>query len=228
MQAEIQGIESKSTKEDTRLEGIVREIIEEVNNRPSIDEYKLRNGSTLQQEMDRLAFLVGETRGIILKIRGDQVQSLASNTLCLSCGRGDVNFLPPMEMVKGSNGQFYRAGSTNQKEFYDIGTYLFIEQASMFLPKKRLPKSTTPMRIFPSILSCKEMWISLIEKEVGIVQFLIKRNRVFCGKHLEVGNKNDSRKYTSSTKRNNLRTQSGVFLKNRGILHSKVLKATKS
>jgi hypothetical protein len=52
--------------------------------------------------------IINEMFSILSKIRGDQVSALASNTLCLSCGRGDVNFMPPIEVVRGNNGQYYR------------------------------------------------------------------------------------------------------------------------
>lgn len=68
----------------------------------------MKNGNNVQQEVDRMFQIINEMYTILSKIRGDQVSALASNTLCLSCGRGDVNFMPPIEVVRGNNGQYYR------------------------------------------------------------------------------------------------------------------------
>lgn len=73
-----------------------------------LEEYRMKNGNNLQQEVDRMMTIINEMHNILAKIRGDQISALASNTLCLSCGRGDVNFIPPVELVKGNNGQYYR------------------------------------------------------------------------------------------------------------------------
>ncbi len=121
LQTNIETVRDEIIEQIKSLEEALGRLTEDIRKKPSIDEYRLKNGSLLQQEMDRLAFLVGETHGVILKIRGDQVQALASNTLCLSCGRGDVNFLPPVEVVKGTNGQYYRGTTRNNSFDYDVG-----------------------------------------------------------------------------------------------------------
>lgn len=66
---------------------------------------------------------------VISRIRNDQLRALASckNALCLSCGRGDVNFMPPMEFVRASNGQYYRAESQDPALF-DHGMDVFTKQ----------------------------------------------------------------------------------------------------
>lgn len=88
----------------------------------------MKNGNNIQQEIDRMMAIINEMFSILSKIRGDQVSALASNTLCLSCGRGDVNFMPPLEVVQGTNGQYYKTdllkkASTNSKgNDFDIGS----------------------------------------------------------------------------------------------------------
>lgn len=128
LQTNIETVRDELMEQIKQLEDLLRSLTEDFKKKPSIDEYRLKNGASLQQEMDRLAFLVGETHGVILKIRGDQVQALASNTLCLSCGRGDVNFLPPVEVVKGTNGQYYRGLARNNSMDYDVGIDVFTKE----------------------------------------------------------------------------------------------------
>lgn len=87
----------------------------------------MKNGNNIQQEIDRIMGIVNEMYTILGKIRGDQVSALASNTLCLSCGRGDVNFMPPVEVSQGANGQYYKTDlvkkspSNNKGNDFDVG-----------------------------------------------------------------------------------------------------------
>jgi hypothetical protein len=66
--------------------------------------------------------IINEMFSILSKIRGDQVSALASNTMCLSCGRGDVNFMPPVEVVKGNNGHYYRTDNLKKSPNSNRGT----------------------------------------------------------------------------------------------------------
>ena len=34
------------------------------------------------------------------------------NVLCLSCGRGETNFIPPVHTMKGTDGKFYKVDGT--------------------------------------------------------------------------------------------------------------------
>jgi hypothetical protein len=89
----------------------------------------LKNGSTVQKEIDKVTGLMSEVVSIMDKLRGEQINALASKSLCLSCGRGDVNFIPPSDIIKGTNGQYYRAengrkvGPDSKPLDYDIGSF---------------------------------------------------------------------------------------------------------
>lgn len=72
---------------------------------------------------------------VISAFQQEQASALAStkNALCLSCGRGDANFLPPMTQVQGVDGNYYKTlsidkrmpGNISSKENYDYGYEVF-------------------------------------------------------------------------------------------------------
>jgi hypothetical protein len=66
---------------------------------------------------------------VVARIRNEQLRAIAScrNALCLSCGRGDVNFMPPMEYAKAANGQYYKT-ENRDPALYDHGIDVFTKQ----------------------------------------------------------------------------------------------------
>ena len=83
----------------------------------------------MREEVDDLSKSLHTLNTIIQKIRNDQLRSIAScrNALCLSCGRGDATFMPPLEFLKATNGQYYRAHSQDSN-LYDHGKDVFTKQ----------------------------------------------------------------------------------------------------
>lgn len=125
LKASIQEGSDSQKAELERIEGGIKTIAEEFKKKPSVDEYRLKGGLSIQKEFDKMSGLISEMQHLLTRIRSDQISALASNTLCLSCGRGDVNFMPPVDHVKGMNGVYYKAELSRKlgadPNTYDIG-----------------------------------------------------------------------------------------------------------
>jgi hypothetical protein len=77
----------------------------------------------VREELDSVAKSVGKLFNLISTIRNDQLRALASSktALCLSCGRGDVNFIPPEEYVSlHSRRSKAPTGSTTRPTIYEL------------------------------------------------------------------------------------------------------------
>lgn len=64
----------------------------------------------IRKDLDDVIGSVKKLTNILRTMKQDQIKSLANTraVLCLSCGRGDVNFMPPTDYVKGEDGRFYK------------------------------------------------------------------------------------------------------------------------
>lgn len=122
LKGSVQEVSDFQKVEVERLEALIKTVSEEFKKKPSVDDFRLKSGSSIQKEFERVSGLISEMQHLLTRIRGDQISALASNTLCLSCGRGDVNFMPPMEHIKGINGVYYKA-EASRKHGVDPATY---------------------------------------------------------------------------------------------------------
>lgn len=87
----------------------------------------------VKKDLDGMYNSLRKISDVISILQQEQASALAStkNALCLSCGRGDANFLPPMSQVKGNDGNYYktygkdsrRPGNIKAKENYDYGIH---------------------------------------------------------------------------------------------------------
>ena len=64
----------------------------------------------VRKDLDDVIGSVKKLTNILRTMKQDQIKSLANTraVLCLSCGRGDVNFMPPTDYIKGEDGRFYK------------------------------------------------------------------------------------------------------------------------
>lgn len=64
----------------------------------------------IRKDLDDVIGSVKKLTNILRTMKQDQIKSLANTraVLCLSCGRGDVNFMPPTDYVRGEDGRFYK------------------------------------------------------------------------------------------------------------------------
>lgn len=64
----------------------------------------------IRKDLDDVIGSVKKLTNILRTMKQDQIKSLANTraVLCLSCGRGDVNFMPPTDYIKGEDGRFYK------------------------------------------------------------------------------------------------------------------------
>ena len=85
------------------------------------------NGRNVREELDDFNRNLLRLNTLISRIRNDQLRALAScrNALCLSCGRGDVNFMPPLEYVKGLDGHYYKGVPPKDPHGFDVGADVF-------------------------------------------------------------------------------------------------------
>jgi hypothetical protein len=83
----------------------------------------------VKEEIDEFGKTLQRVNAVVARIRNEQLRAIAScrNALCLSCGRGDVNFMPPIDFVKATNGQYYRA-ETRDPALFDHGIDVFTKQ----------------------------------------------------------------------------------------------------
>ena len=81
----------------------------------------------MREELDDFNRNLLRLNTLISRIRNDQLRALAScrNALCLSCGRGDVNFMPPLEYVKGLDGHYYKGIPPKDPNGFDYGVDVF-------------------------------------------------------------------------------------------------------
>lgn len=94
------------------------------------NEFSNEAAKNMRGELDDFNKTLLRLNSLISRIRNDQLRALASckNALCLSCGRGDVNFIPPLEYVKGLDGQFYKADPMRDSHCYDKAQDVFTKQ----------------------------------------------------------------------------------------------------
>ena len=91
----------------------------------------------IRKDLDDVIGSVKKLTNVLKTMKQDQIKSLANTraVLCLSCGRGDVNFMPPNDYVRGEDGRFYKTdfviknnqvtSLNNPDEEYDYGTDVF-------------------------------------------------------------------------------------------------------
>lgn len=91
----------------------------------------------LKKELDSTKKLKKTVNAIIAIMTKDQANALATTSnvpqLCLSCGRGNAKFIPPVHHIQGTDGKFYRAEVSRGAniyhnvmfEGYDIGQEVF-------------------------------------------------------------------------------------------------------
>jgi hypothetical protein len=67
--------------------------------------------SSVKKDLDGMFTSLKKITDVITLLQQDQANAIGStrNALCLSCGRGDATFLPPMKQTKGTDGNFYVA-----------------------------------------------------------------------------------------------------------------------
>ena len=65
--------------------------------------------SSVKKDLDGMFTSLKKITDVITLLQQDQATAIGStrNVLCLSCGRGDATFLPPMKQTKGADGNFY-------------------------------------------------------------------------------------------------------------------------
>jgi hypothetical protein len=63
----------------------------------------------VKKDLDGMFTSLKKITDVITLLQQDQATAIGStrNVLCLSCGRGDATFLPPMKQTKGADGNFY-------------------------------------------------------------------------------------------------------------------------
>ena len=76
-------------------------------------DYRVKNVddtvSSVKKDLDGMFTSLKKITDVITLLQQDQASAIGStrNVLCLSCGRGDATFLPPMKQTKGADGNFY-------------------------------------------------------------------------------------------------------------------------
>lgn len=63
----------------------------------------------VKKDLDGMFTSLKKITDVITLLQQDQANAIGStkNALCLSCGRGDATFLPPMKHAKGTDGNYY-------------------------------------------------------------------------------------------------------------------------
>lgn len=92
----------------------------------------------VKKDLDGMFASLKKITDVITMLQQDQATAIGStrNALCLSCGRGDATFLPPMKHTKGADGNFYQTHQTpkvngkgiTNKEDIDFGYEVFDKQ----------------------------------------------------------------------------------------------------
>lgn len=86
---------------------------------------------SVKKDLDGMFSSLKKITDVITLLQQDQATAIGTtrNALCLSCGRGDATFLPPMKQTKGADGNFYVTHQAmkvngkviNSKEDIDFG-----------------------------------------------------------------------------------------------------------
>lgn len=86
----------------------------------------------LKKDLDGMFTSMKKITEVMTMLQQDQTTAIGStrNVLCLSCGRGDATFLPPMKQTKGADGNYYVTHQTmkvngkviNSREDIDYGS----------------------------------------------------------------------------------------------------------
>jgi uncharacterized coiled-coil protein SlyX len=129
LKKKAEGMESTQQDQEHRIKDLEGRGSEQVDTvKPA--EVSDNGGKNVREELDDFSRTLARLNSIISRIRNDQLRALAScrNALCLSCGRGDVNFMPPIDYIKGTNGNYYRTDGFKDPNLYDHGQDVFTKE----------------------------------------------------------------------------------------------------
>ena len=102
--------------------------------------------SGLKKDLDGMFTSLKKITDVITLLQQDQATAIGSTraALCLSCGRGDATFLPPMKQMKGADNNYYLTHQqmkvngkvVNSRDDIDYGNDL-LTQATRYLTDKK-------------------------------------------------------------------------------------------
>ena len=119
-------------------------------------DFRVKNGddtlSSVKKDLDGMFTSLKKITDVITLLQQDQATAIGStrNVLCLSCGRGDATFLPPMKQSKGADGNYYVTHQAmkvngkviNSKEDIDYGIKSFTKVLRSSINKRSLENIT--------------------------------------------------------------------------------------
>lgn len=101
---------------------------------------------SVKKDLDGMFTSLKKITDVITLLQQDQATAIGStrNALCLSCGRGDATFLPPMKQTKGADGNYYLTHQplkvhgkvVNSREDIDFGRQTLMQATRCSTNKK--------------------------------------------------------------------------------------------